>query len=167
MLLNEKNLLRKLSLCMTFAEQHPQLLKVIGIVWINNDEFIINTSICGKFININPNTINQNLLGHEFQARRMPDKNKYNFFQKMNQLELYEIHWTIRKRNGVTKDNLYEVAPLIPYVNKSKKQKQCESNLDINNQIQDHHNPNNDIIPEIDSDNAYLWDEKYSEFDLF
>lgn len=57
-------------LCLKFVEEHPEAVSIVGCCWDSDNTFMINSSIFGKFIERDPNTINRNFRSHGFTQNK-------------------------------------------------------------------------------------------------
>lgn len=67
---NKMKLIHTAWLCLKYVEDHPAEKCEIGIFWLNEKEFMLNSSIFGSFTNIKPNTMNRNFRTHGFSCKK-------------------------------------------------------------------------------------------------
>lgn len=67
-----------------YTSQNVQDMEQVGVIWIDDDTFLINVHIFGRFINKKEDTIKHNLKNHGFFTVPMTMNEKNRKFEMLN-----------------------------------------------------------------------------------
>lgn len=67
---SKMKMLSSIVLCLNYTQAHPEDASCVGVLWLSNDVFIINTRIFGSFSGRKPNSINRNFREHCFHQKK-------------------------------------------------------------------------------------------------
>lgn len=102
----------KLMTLLRSASDHEEYGKAIGVAWLNDTVFLVNTSIINRNFKIKPNTFNTNLRNHGVQTRR-DIKVGSNYKARK---------WVGHSHNSITKSNCtYQQGNIVVYEQSRKK----------------------------------------------
>lgn len=96
---NKLKLIHSVWLCLNYVEYNPDQKSEIGIFWIDNSHFMINTYIFGLFVKKKPNTINRNFRSHGFCYK----KTTFEMRESVNECLPDSKNWILRWADGFTK----------------------------------------------------------------
>lgn len=116
--------------CLTYVKNHPESKIKVGLFWINDYEFMMNTNIFGTFLGRKPNSMNRNMRTHLFNNV----KTKMEMRQKLNEDLPDSKHWMLRWCDGFTQSTTEKEAASSKYhenyIRKQKKKKAIKNNHD-------------------------------------
>ena len=95
---DKMKLMHILWMCLKFVIKNDDAKTQIGLFWIDDSIFLMNTTIFGAFIERIPNTINRNLRSHGFGYK----KTTYEMRTKININLPDSNHWILRWCDGFT-----------------------------------------------------------------
>ena len=119
---NQK-IIMALHICLNYTKKNHKDMEQIGTIWIDNNIFLINIHIFGRFIGKKPDTIKHNLNDHGFLPVSMQFKEKYKIFDKFNVNPCFIKSWVAKKHPIYCKSSTENTVNLLKFHHKKKSKK--------------------------------------------